>query len=157
MPGIAVDISSRPWLFCRAGSRLCALALGDIIEISRLLPVEPLARSPPFVLGLTVLRGTPTPVIDAGSLFGDQTLAPERLVAVKAGDRTVALAFTAVTGLRAIGADVLAKLPPLLGEAAAEVVTTVAALDAELLHVLDAARMASDAVLEGHADTGAFW
>jgi purine-binding chemotaxis protein CheW len=124
------------------------LPLGNVIEITRLLPMEPLARSPPFVLGLTILRGAPTPVVDAGSLFGEHTAAPQRLVAIRTGGRTVALAFTAVVGLRAFGMEVAAALPPLLGEAAADVVTAIAALDAELLHVLDTARMASQAVLE---------
>jgi purine-binding chemotaxis protein CheW len=52
----------------------------------------------------------------------------------------VALAVEEVVGVRDLSAASLAELPPLLGEAAAEVVATVGALDAELLVVLRSAR-----------------
>lgn len=148
MPVYAADSATHPWLLCRAGSRLCALPLETVIEVMRPLPVEPLAGSPPFVLGLCIHRGAPAPVVDAGLLFGEATVRADRLVAIRAGSRTIGLVFSAVVGLRSIGADLAAKLPPLLREAAGEVVTTIATLDAELLHVLDTARMAPDLALE---------
>jgi purine-binding chemotaxis protein CheW len=94
-------------------------------------------------------------VVDAGLLFGEHTVRPERLVAIRAGDRLIALAFAAVLGLRSIGTDSAAELPPLLREAAGEVVTAVATLDAELLLVLNTARIVPDALLENIGATGA--
>ena len=133
---------------CRAGSRLCALPAQSILEVMRLPPIEPLAGAPPFVLGLCIHRGAPIPVVDAGSLFGERTDRPERLVAVKAASRVVGVAFTSVIGLRPIEAGAAGALPPLLREAAGDVVTAIATLDAELLHVLNVGRMAPDSVLE---------
>jgi hypothetical protein len=40
------------WLLCRAGSFLCALRLADVVEIMRVLRIEPIAGAPPFVRGL---------------------------------------------------------------------------------------------------------
>lgn len=151
MAVIASDTSPNKWLLCRAGARLCALPLETVIEVMRLLPVEPLAGSPPFVLGLCIHRGGPVPVVDAGLLFGEQTAPPDRLVAIRAGSRVIGLAFTAVIGLRPIATNVAADLPPLLREAAGDVISAIATLDAELLHVLNIARMASASAFEGAA------
>jgi purine-binding chemotaxis protein CheW len=148
MPAFAADIRLNQWLLCRAGSRLCALSLESVIEVMRRLPIEPLAGSPPFVLGLSIYRGAPVPVIDAASLFAEHAVGSDRLVAIRAGSRTIGLAFTAVIGLGAIEAEAAAALPPLMGEAAGDVITMIATLDAELLHVLNTARMAPDLLLE---------
>ena len=143
MPVIASDSRFNQWLLCRAGERLCALPLETVVEVMRLLPIEPLAGAPPFVLGLCIHRGEPVPVVDAGLLFGEHAALSDRLVAIRAGSRVIGLAFTAVIGLRSIGAAAAADLPPLLREAAGEVISEIATLDAELLHVLDTARLAS--------------
>ena len=123
---------------------MCALSLADVIEVMRRLPIEPIAGAPPFVLGLCVHRGAPVPVVDAGLLFDEHTDRPDRLVAVKAHSRTINLAFSAVVGLRSISSDAAEALPPLLREAGSEVITAIARLDAGLLHILDAARLAPE-------------
>jgi purine-binding chemotaxis protein CheW len=150
--GLGAD---KRWLLCRIGPRLCALPLENVVEITRLLPIEPLARAPPFVLGLSLLRGAPVPVVHAGLLFGDGSIQPERLVAIRAGSRIVAVAFSTVIGLRSIGIDAAKALPPLLQEAARDIITAISTHDAELLHVLDAARMVSDSMLESAIVQGA--
>lgn len=151
MPVFASSIQARPWLVARAGSRFCALSLADVIEVVRLLPVEPIAGAPPFVLGLCIHRGAPVAVVDAGLLFGEHTERPDRLVAVKAEGRTIGLAFSAVIGLRSIPSDRAEALPPLLSEAGADVIKAIAKLDARLLHILDTARLALDFDVEGAA------
>ena len=151
MPVIAADAKSNRWLICRAGSRLCALPVESVIEIMRLLPIEPLAGAPPFVRGLCIHRGVPVPVVDAGLLFGECSQEPERLVAIRVAGGVIGVAFTSVVGLRRVEADAASALPPLLQEAAGDVITAIATLDAELLHVLNAGRMAPDWVLEGQA------
>src|SRR5665213_2546917 len=105
MPVIAADTNLKHWLLCRVGPRLCALPVENVVEILRLLPVEPLARSPAFVLGLCILRGSPVPVVDARLLFGEHGDPPERLVAIRVGSRLIALAVDSVIGLRSIEAD----------------------------------------------------
>jgi purine-binding chemotaxis protein CheW len=148
MPGDEAEKSLKHWLLCRAGSRLCALPLDCVVETLRPLPVEPIAGAPPFVLGLSIWRGAPVPVLDAGLLFGEAPVQAARLVAIRAKDRTVAIAFSGVAGLRAIDAEAAGALPPLLREAAAEAISAISTLDAELLIVLNAARVAPDDLLE---------
>jgi purine-binding chemotaxis protein CheW len=133
-------------LLCRVGARLCALPLEHVVETMRPLPIESLPGAPPFVLGLSTIRGTPIPVVDTGALLypGDPPKAT-RFVSVKAGHRRVVLAVGEVLGVQDISTASLCDLPPLLGEVAAGVVSAVGALDSALLLVLEAARIASEA------------
>jgi len=120
---------------------LCALPLEHVVETMRPLPVEIVGGAPEFVSGLSIIRGVPLPVVDTGSLLGAGESLPTRFVTVKAGKRLVALAVDAVLGLRAISADSLHELPPLLGDARAELITGIGAIDSELLLVLRTARV----------------
>ena len=127
------------YLICRAGSRLCALSLASVRETMRQQPVSPLRGMPPFVLGLSVIRGAPTPVIDAARLLGesgesDGALA--RFIALRVGDRTAALATGPVLGIRALDGE-LVKAPSLLGSLAGDAVKTLGTVDRELLLVLE--------------------
>jgi purine-binding chemotaxis protein CheW len=140
------------FLLCCIGSRIGALALRDVRETMRPLPVEPLAGAPPFVLGLATIRGFPTPVVDVGRLLGssDPSCRPAlcaslaRYVSLELGERTAALAVDAVLGVRPVPSGVLINIPPLLQEACASVVSVVGALDARLLLVLETARLVPD-------------
>ena len=139
------------WLLCRAGSSLCALPLGCVVEIMRILPIEPIAGAPLCVRGLSIIRGAPTPVVDTALLCGGRTAPFHQLVAVRAGTQIVALAVDTVLGVRSIKAG--EPMPPLLQEAATEMVSAIGRLDAELLLFLTAARaVPQDLVqrLDGH-------
>ena len=142
------------FLVCRAAGRLCALPLAHVIETMRPLPLRRLSAAPQFVAGVSVIRGVPTPVLDTGTLLDESTSAPGRLVSVRTGERTVALAFDAVLGIRSILNDSLHRLPPLLDPAGSEVVAAIGALDEELLVVLEGSRLlpaaAWDAIRDQH-------
>jgi purine-binding chemotaxis protein CheW len=134
-------------LLCRVRSWYCALDVGQVDETMRPLPIEPLAGAPAFVRGLSIIRGAPTPVVDAGTLLG----APDeprstRLIVLRSGERKVALAVEGVLGVRAISAELLRDLPPLLRGARREVVAAVGSLDAELLVVLAAGHLVPESV-----------
>ena len=135
--------SARGFLVVRVQGRLCAFDLAHVVETMRPLPVEPTPGAPPFVLGLSLIRSVPTPVIDLAAWMGLPTSPspPTRFVTVASGTRHVALAVTAVTGVRALDAAELQTAPPLVREAAAGQVQLVGALDADLLVVLSTARM----------------
>ncbi len=133
-------------LLCRARTRLCALPLRYVVETMRPLSVVPLAGAPQFVSGISVIRGTPTPVVDLGVLLLPlEPAATTRLVTLRLGQRTVALALEGVLGVRGLP-DTLASLPPLLGDASTVSVSAVARLDEELLLVLEATRLVPDSV-----------
>ena len=107
----------------------------------RPLPIERVAHAPPFVLGLSVVRGQPIPVIDGAQLFRTgQTVAPQRFVAVRVGERRAALAVDSVLGLRDLALLSLGALPPLLDGADSSAVAAVGALDRQLLMVLASVR-----------------
>jgi purine-binding chemotaxis protein CheW len=151
------------FLLCRIGSSIGALALKDVRETMRPLPIEPLAGTPPFVLGLAIVRGFPTPVIDAARLLSPSALpfspiaspSLSRFVSLKLGDRTAALAVDAVLDVRPLAAGILVDIPPLLRGAGEELVAVVGALDTRLLLVLEAARLVPDSVWSAINATGA--
>jgi purine-binding chemotaxis protein CheW len=134
-------------LLCRIRGGLCALPIGEVIETMRPLPSSPVAGAPGFVSGLAIIRGIAVPVVDAARLLADPTPdtgpgAPvRRYVTLRSGTRMVALAVEEVIGVRPISATAREALPPLLRNAAGEVIEALASLDAELLVVLRAARL----------------
>jgi len=141
------------FLLCRIGSRIGALALKDVRETMRPLPIEPLVGTPAFVLGLAIIRGFPTPVVDAGSLVGLSTSAspilspsPARFVSLKLDERTAALAVDAVLDVCSLPSETLSNIPPLLLGGDAQLASVMGALDSKLLFVLEAARMVPDSV-----------
>ncbi|MEI9986942.1 MAG: chemotaxis protein CheW [Aliidongia sp.] len=81
----APDRRAASWLVCRAGGRLCALPLDGVREAMRPLPIDTMAHAPAFVLGLSIIRGTPVPVVDAGLLAGERPVVPGRYVTVEVG------------------------------------------------------------------------
>jgi purine-binding chemotaxis protein CheW len=80
---------------------------------------------------------------------------PKRFVAIKIGSRVVAMAFDEVVGLRSIGPDVGAELPPLLRDADGDTVGAIGVLDAELLMFLNTARIVPEGLLESIDAQGA--
>lgn len=130
-------------LICRVASKLCGLPLADVVETMRPLPLERLVNMPGFVSGLSLIRGRPTPVVDGRLLLGAgaQPLATSRYVLLKLGARRVALLVDAVLGIRDIAKLELQQLPLVLRESQAAQVGALAALDTELLLVLEHARL----------------
>lgn len=137
-------------LVCRVGSKLCALPLGCLLETMRPLSTEPLPQAPDFVAGVAVIRGRPTPVIDARKLLdGKSEHAPGRYVTLdvdRRGERVAALAVDAIVGVREVTDGVLAALPSLLRAPDGGVLAGFGMLDAELLLVLEQARLVPEEV-----------
>lgn len=130
------------------GSCTCAIPLQHVVETMRPLHVSRIRGSPPFLLGLSVIRGAPVPVVELASLLGVAPAgASERLLVVASGSRRVALAVDRVVGVRDVRPEQIGLLPPLLSGAHADAIAAVGALDAELLLVLSASRIISDEVL----------
>jgi purine-binding chemotaxis protein CheW len=133
-------------LVCRVGAKLCALPLRDVVETMRPLPLERLPNMPTFVRGVSLIRGRPTPVIDARLVLGESEAvdsSARRCVTLSLGERHVALLVDAVTGIRSVGSTELEQLPLVLRDAQPEV-EALGILDAELLLVLQHARLLSN-------------
>jgi purine-binding chemotaxis protein CheW len=129
-----------------AGSLLCALRLDEVIETMRPLAVRPLAGTPPFVLGVTIMRGVPTPVIDVARPLGGTPAEVARFVAVRTERGPVAFATGTVIGFRVATADHGARHPALVGGASGALVAGVGRLDAEPLLLLQSMRVVPDDV-----------
>ncbi len=129
-------------LLFRVRGRVCALPVADVIETLRPMVTEPLAGAPVAVAGTAMIRGMPLPVVELGALLdGRRSEHTRRLVTVRTATGQVALAVDSVLGLRNIPLSSLRKLPLLLGEADSGAVSAIGALDAELLLLLNAARI----------------
>jgi purine-binding chemotaxis protein CheW len=129
------------------GTRVYGIRLDQVVETMRPLPIEPLAGVPSFVLGLSVLRGMPVPVIDLASLLGAASpVKSARFVAVRAGDRTALLAVESVTGVTALQEQMLESLPPLVRDMSAQALDTIGRLDEGMLFVLKSGHIVPDAV-----------
>ncbi|MET0519049.1 MAG: chemotaxis protein CheW [Burkholderiaceae bacterium] len=133
-------------LVCRVHTRLCALPLLNVLETLRPLPIEPLVDAPAHVLGLARIRGQSLPVIDLAGLLGIDGIAARRFVTVVVGRRRAALAVGEVLGLRELPPGEAEALPPLLKEGRNEPIKAIARLDAELLMVLNGARLLPDEI-----------
>lgn len=147
--GIQVNHGAALSLLCRLRSRLCALPLESVAEIMRPMPVTAVAGAPGFVRGMSLIRGSAVPVVDAGMLLGaEEPPDPTRFVTLNVRKRQVALAVEQVVGIRGLAAVSLQDLPPLLREANADLVRAIGTLDRELLLVLQTARVVPDPVWE---------
>lgn len=135
-------------LVTRVGGVACAIPIAHVVETMRPLPIEPIGSANDGALaavdGVAMIRGAPVPVVDARKLIGVPGEAATRFVIVRIAERRVALVVDAVLDVRRVAADALPGLPPLLRTAPREVVSAIGALDAELLIVLDSARVLSE-------------
>jgi len=143
---LAHERSTGPLLIFRAKELVCALPLATVEEIMRPLPVKPLEGAPPFVAGISVVRGAPVPVVDAGTLLSGETSSPRRLIALKVANRRAALAVDDVLGIRTLPPETLSDLPPLLRDGRRDVIELIGTLDADLLLVLRSGRLVPDSV-----------
>jgi len=146
--GVVIEPATLRLLVCEVGRRACGLQLEHVVETMRPLPLEPLASAPVFVSGLAIVRGEPIPVLDLRRLLGSTT-APEsarRMVILRLDARRAGLLVDGVQGVRPIGTNTLRTLPPLLGDASAEIVSQMGRLDEKLLLVLESGRLVPDSV-----------
>jgi purine-binding chemotaxis protein CheW len=135
-------------LLCRVDTRFCALPLENVIETTRPLPIEPVSGAPDFVLGLSIVRGSAVPIVDAGRVLSGKPSVPTRFLILKVGERRVGLAVEAVLGIRTLSSVSEQQLPPLIRNAEADVIVAIGALDTELLVVLSAVRVVPDEILK---------
>jgi purine-binding chemotaxis protein CheW len=103
------------------------------------------------MLGLSIVRGAPVPVVDLARLLNGHAGTPTRFVVVKADERHVVLAVDRVVGIRAIAAERLQSLPPLLRDADTSLVSAIGTLDNALFVMLQASHI----VPEGFFDESA--
>jgi purine-binding chemotaxis protein CheW len=138
-------------------SCVCAMPLECVIEMMRPLAIEPLGGMPSFVLGVAIIRGIPTPVLDLGAILGKPNELAARFVTVRAGDKQVALAVDRVLGIRDLDTKITTpEISPLLQKASQDVVETIGTLDEQVLMVLRAGWELPDEVWQAMTAQEAF-
>ncbi len=145
--GITSAVGRLLALIVQAGMHTCALPIEHVVETMRPLPIEPVANMPLFVLGLSIIRGTPVPVVELSALIGAGPASTGyRCVLLRIENRHVALTVQEVIGIRALDPSLLREWPPLLREAHTDLIAALGTLDQRLLLVLQMARIVPDAV-----------
>ncbi|WP_433825196.1 chemotaxis protein CheW [Actinoplanes sp. CA-015351] len=143
-------------LVFQAGPLFCAFPLEEVVETMRPLQTRPLAGTPPYVQGLTILRGMPSPVIDVTRLLTGEAGEIHRYVAVRAGRGVVACATGPVLGVQDIDVE-----PPegpsaaLSGVVSRALIAGVGRIGTDPLLLLRGIRTVPDDVWEAAAGTGA--
>lgn len=156
------DVSLLSLLF-RAGPLLCAMPLSDVVETMRPLPTRRPADCPPYLRGISIVRGVPVPVVTAAALLAagdrggvDHEAAPDgadtvRFITVRSRRGVAAVATGAVVGVweapTGTAPDGTGRRPPDAGP-----VTAVTVRDGEPLLLVRGASLVPDAawaVLEG--------
>jgi purine-binding chemotaxis protein CheW len=130
------------------GARACAFPMHHVAEIMRPLPIKPVAGTPSFVRGVSVIRGIPTPVVDLKALLENIENSPSygRFVSLKSEDRRVVIGVDSVVGLKKLDSAQLGALPPLLRDVTTDLIDSFGTLDAQLLLVLRTAHIVPDEV-----------
>jgi len=129
-------------LIVNVGTKACAIPLADVAETMRPLAIEVVAGTPSFILGVSVIRGAPIPIVDLRVLLdGEHSASFSRFVTLKVGERGIAVGVASIVGLRPLDSTQLDQLPPLLRDVRTDFIAAIGSLDAQLLVVLRAARI----------------
>lgn len=125
------------------GELLCALALCDVVETIRPLPVQPLAGTADVLLGVSVIRGLAVPVIDTARLLGAAAERPCRFVTTRTEQGPLAYATGPVRGVLPVKPGP-GRPPPMLAAAATPLVAAVGVLDSQPLLFLRGAGLVAE-------------
>lgn len=137
---------SRRLLLFEVRPYVCALPVGQVVETMRPLPVKPWPEAPEHVLGVSRIRGLPTPVVDAGSLLDTDGGDPTRFVILRVADRQVALAVGSVLGVEEVREDLLQPVPPLVQHPRSGAIAAIAIADSGLWLVLEQLRLVTGVI-----------
>jgi purine-binding chemotaxis protein CheW len=137
-----------PVLVVMVGAHVCAFPLLHVAETMRQLPITPVAGTPSFVRGVSVIRGMPTPVVDLKALLenSENSASYGRFVTLKLDDRRVAIGVDSVVGFWNLDSAQLGELSPLLRDVNADLIESFGTRDEQLLFVLRAAHIVPDEV-----------
>ena len=142
--GAAAHTDELELLELRLASERDAVETRFVAEVQPLRDLTPLPGTPPFVRGITNLRGRILPVYDLKRFFGlpEQGFTDlHRIVVVDGGDFELGLLADVVTGVRNLPREALSPPLPTLSAIASEYLK---GLTAEGLVVLDIERLLSD-------------
>jgi purine-binding chemotaxis protein CheW len=142
--GVVPRQGSRCFLVVRAQEWMCALPLEEVEETMRPLPVAPVSAAPVFVRGVSLVRGTPAPVVSLALLLGGgqaPSTPGRRFISLRVPEGRLALEVDEVRGLRWMEEGTLDSVPPLLRDTASGHLQHLSSFDGRLLAVLGTAHL----------------
>lgn len=136
------------FVLARVHALWCAVGLEHVAEVTRPRALMHFTDGPDYVMGLTTLRDQLVPVLDLGRLLVGEHSSVKRLLRLRDPSHRAALAVEEVAGVVDLTQDVLQPLPSLLKGASEQRIVALAQRDAQILAVLEAARLASSIVID---------
>jgi purine-binding chemotaxis protein CheW len=127
------------FLIVRAGALRCALPLSQVREVMRLLPIKAADGLLPGVLGATVVRGNPLPVVGLPQLLKQSSANVSRFVVVTTLGRECVLAVDHVEAISSLEEAEWQRMPNLLQQISSA--DEIAAVDRDLIVTLDMGRL----------------
>lgn len=106
--------STNSFLIVTAGALRCALPLSVVREVMRPQPVKAAAGLAPSVLGASVIRGLPLPVVSLCRLLHQPEAEETRFVVVRTPGRDCVLAVGAIQSISSVDPGAWQKMPNLL-------------------------------------------
>lgn len=127
----------------------CAFPVATVRETCRPLPLQSVQGVPPFVRGVSVIRGVSTPVLHLGMMLSDEAYRPgQRFVNAVVSSRPVAFEVDEVLGVRRLSRTQLAATQPLVQGALTTRIDMLSVLDGELLAWLDTTKLVENELLD---------
>jgi len=130
--------TSKSVLLFRMQTVVCAMPISHVSEILRPLPYETFKDLPPFISGVSVIRGTPLPVLNLNYLLGheEKNSHMQRFIIIRNEDTHLACLVDEVIGIENIEAKTITEAPPLLRNTHADLISAMGVLDQKFLLVL---------------------
>jgi|YNPMSStandDraft_1061717.scaffolds.fasta_scaffold13564_1 purine-binding chemotaxis protein CheW len=122
------------------GGEQFGVAIGTVESIVPMLPVTHVPEAPPFVRGVTNLRGRILPVLDLSARFGltEQGVTKERrIVVVHCGQTEAGIIVDGVCEVLTLDAAQVEPPPPLTRSVASQFVEGIAKLGDRIVILLD--------------------
>ncbi len=143
-------------LVVHARERLCAIRLSHVGETMRPLPISTVVGAPPYVLGVSMIRGLATPVVDLGAVLGETSPAAlTRFLTIKSGARRIAIAVERLVGVQLLKPLSLRPLPASLQRGADDKIEAVGSLDEQLLFLIEPLRVVPESLWASPAEEAA--
>jgi purine-binding chemotaxis protein CheW len=120
----------------RVDGHAYGIAVGAVVEVTRMVALAPLPDAPPWMAGVVDLRGVPVPVVDLAARLGRTARAPvlDRRIVIAGGPAgPVGLVVDEVSGVVPAGPAVAGGDPP------SPLVRRAVRVGADLVMVLDEA------------------
>ncbi len=137
------------------GSRVCAFRIGEVSLAMRTPVTTALPATPPFVLGVAVVRGSLTVILDGHRLLGENDEPGQRMLVLTSGGRNFGLTVDSISGVAEIEeSDPEKELVPLMPHITSEWIERLVKVDASFAAVLAAGRIVPEAVWESLRSAG---